>query len=418
MKALDLEEQYYAQQFSNNNYELVIRFPDPEISDSIVKGFSSAIKTVSFPQRIEARECTISINETCNVEKVIREIKKVKFGTGRLSVRRKLTNDLKLGQTNPEEIDPFTIYFGNLPNTKIPKLKQILQSNDVNIKIGQNKRKPKSFAVAEFKTFEEAVRGFKKCTEKFPPSQFITIKFKRNKLNSTPIAPQDNPDNEQETPVFPIEQILTSPIENSIEDKSKSIERNSRKRSQQRKKKNSSSDSNGVKNSLNEIVESTDAVNNSIQQEVPNQQTELIKTSKKSSMVSLNNQQMVSDSLEYDPNKEIKIEPDTGKYLGFRKTVYDDDDMDGDTDCSNSTYRCSNSLGSERAERRLSQSSDESVLAITDTDDDESNPPTMKKPKLLVLPMVLHGSLREVKDEKKDASTDDDIGDIGDFDFL
>jgi hypothetical protein len=119
-----------------------------------------------------------------------------------------------------------------------------------------------------------------------------------------------------------------------------------------------------------------------------------------------------NQSDQFDPNIKIKEEPDSN-YLGFRRD-YQDDGMDGDTDCSESTYKCrSNSVDSDGIRKR--RSSDDSVLAISDSDDEHVQ--KMKKPKLLVLPMELHGSLREVKDEEKQSS-DDEIGDIGDLDFI
>lgn len=286
----------------------------------------------------------------------MKEIGKVRFGNGRLKVRRKLSKEQKLRECNPEDVDPFTIYFGNLPFSKIPKLKNIFSMSDVELTFGSNKRKPKSFAFAKFKTFEDAVRGFRKCTERFPPDKFVIIRFKRNKKTSV---------------VDANEQILSSTVI------SNSNEQNSN-------------------DSINEWSDNQEEEANLEQIQEKAENTEEI----------------------YDPNKEIKIEPELkNTFLGFNKNTFDDDDLDGDTDCSGSTYRCSNSIGSDR---RRSHSSDISVLAISDTDDGETNPPIMKKPKLLVLPKILHGAMREIKNEKNDEDDDDDddIGNLGDLDFI
>lgn len=397
LKAIDLEEQYYALQQFSTNIELLIKFPDPEINEDVVKSFSNKIDEVLFSTPMCPRECIVKLKDNANIEKAIKEISKVRFGGGRLNARRKLTNEQKIRENNVEEVDPFTIFFGNLPNSKISKLKLILQAKDVEIQIGQNKRKPKSYAFAKFKSFEDAVHGFKKCTEKFSPSQFINIRFKRSKVKQTDedLPPeQSSSHNKADTPVFPIEQISSEePVEAVVND--------ARRRSEKKSSNDIEPQVNFKRNSRIEF--STEQENNDL--------AIVCESEKKSAKASTCNKS--SNEELFDPNKKIKQETGIEKYLGFQRNLYDDEEMDGDTDCSGSTYRCSNSSG--RLEKKRSHSSNDSVLSLTETDD-ETTPPTMKKPKLLVLPIQYHGSMRDVKDEKNESS-DDDIGDIGDLDF-
>lgn len=383
-----MEEQYYAKY---NAKELIIKFPDPVLSEKIVKGFSNSITSVTFPFPIVPRECIVKLSDDTNVEKAIKEINRVRFGGGKLQAKKKLSDEQKL-KIAPEEIDPLTIYYGNIPHSKIFELKSILKNVDV--QVGQNKRKPKSYAFATFRTFEEAVQGFNKSTKKFPPSQFITIRFKRNKTTK-----QTDDSSSQESPsvisTAPIEQ---QPTASSTPNLNNENDKRPSKRKYQKKIQNKEKDE--TVNSSNEIVNG-----NVTSSKITNH-----------GETSQNINEDKSQPEQLDPNIKIKEEPIVdSKYLGFRRVPFQDD-MDGDTDCSESTYRCrSNSLDSQGV-RKHREASDDSVLAISDSDD-EPHEPKMKKPKLLVLPMELHGSLREVKDEENE-STDDEIDDIGDLDFI
>lgn len=421
-----MEENYYALQQFSTNFELIIKFPDPEIHEDLVRSFSSKIDEVHFPTLMAPRECVVKLKENANIEKTIKEISKIRFGAGKLNVKRKLTNEQKLKDSNVEEVDPFTIFFGNIPNSKISKLKMILQAKDVDIQIGQNKRKPKSYAFAKFKSFEDAAHGFKKCTEKFAPSQFITIRFKRKvKQTDDDLPPQflqNSTHNKTDLPVvFPIEQIPSEPVEtefNYANNRSSDNTLRSGETHEERVDKPQSHKLNSPAVLSNEQEESNLTISTveQVSNSNDNRETKSRKYYSITTRQASHNKQSVEEE-GFDPNKEIKLEPGTEKYLGFQKNLYDDEDMDGDTDCSGSTYRCSNSIDSERtAKRRRSHSSNDSVLALTDTDDETGPPSSMKKPKLLVLPMILHGSMRDVKDEKNESS-DDEIGDIGDLDL-
>lgn len=343
-----------------------------------------------FPFPIVPRECIVKLSEDTNIEKAIKEINKIRFGAGRLQAKKNLSEEQRLNIA-PEEIDPFTLYFGNLPHSKISELKIILKN--AQMQFGQNKRKPKSYAFATFNNFEDAVLGFNKCTKKFPPSNFITIRFKRKKTKE---VDENSQDSIRAASPAPIEQNVTA---SSTPKNSENVNENSNRRQSKRK---------------------TQKKDKIIENETVEQSQEQNETSVNGDTTTLNsatngdksqNTQNDTRSEQYDPNIKIKEEPDL--YLGFRRVPYTND-LDGDTDCSESTFKSrSNSVDSNGIRKR--RTSDDSVLAISDSDDELQ--PKMKKPKLLVLPMELHGSLREVKDEDKD-STDDEIDDIQDMDFI
>lgn len=55
------------------------------------------------------------MSENVDVDNAIKELEKVKFGGGNLKVERKSLRDED--NPMPEEIDPYTLYIGNLPES-------------------------------------------------------------------------------------------------------------------------------------------------------------------------------------------------------------------------------------------------------------------------------------------------------------
>ncbi|KAG8337460.1 hypothetical protein J6590_022495 [Homalodisca vitripennis] len=102
-KALALENEC---QKNSTEQSLVIRFPDPELSKDIVKKFHPLIDSVHFQAPSGARFCFAQLVDGANVDKVISDLEKIKFGVGKLKAERKLTKTEE--PVTPEAIDPYT----------------------------------------------------------------------------------------------------------------------------------------------------------------------------------------------------------------------------------------------------------------------------------------------------------------------
>lgn len=94
---------------------LIIKFPDPDLNKDIVRLFHSGIQNIHFQSPSGPRYCFIQMAENVNIDDAIKELEKIQFGIGHLKVERKSLRDED--NPMPEEIDPYTLYIGNLPET-------------------------------------------------------------------------------------------------------------------------------------------------------------------------------------------------------------------------------------------------------------------------------------------------------------
>lgn len=112
---------------------------------------------------------------------MIQELNKVKFGSGYLSAEYK--KDREEDQViRPEDIDPFTLYVGNLAQdvtkedmvTAFPRCKRI--------DIGYAKKmKYTRYAFVTFRTIDDAVAAFKKTRATEMHSKSLIVRFRRLK---------------------------------------------------------------------------------------------------------------------------------------------------------------------------------------------------------------------------------------------
>lgn len=94
---------------------LIIKFPDPDLNKDIVREFHPGIKNIHFQSPSGPRYCFIQMAENVNIDDAIKELEKIPFGVGNLKVERKSLRDED--NPMPEEIDPYTLYVGNLPES-------------------------------------------------------------------------------------------------------------------------------------------------------------------------------------------------------------------------------------------------------------------------------------------------------------
>ena len=109
-KALMIENEYNKPLKAQS---LIIKFPDPEINKEIVRDFHSGIQSIHFQSPSGSRYCFVQMADNVDVDQAIEELQKIQFGTGFLKVERKSLRDED--NPTPIEIDPYTLYVGNLP---------------------------------------------------------------------------------------------------------------------------------------------------------------------------------------------------------------------------------------------------------------------------------------------------------------
>lgn len=90
--AIEFEEQFYT-----ISDELLIKFPDQLIDEFIVKNYSTSISEVNLNLApVSQRFCTVKLKSCNDIEAAIKEISKIRFGTGKLFVQKFIQPDKKL----------------------------------------------------------------------------------------------------------------------------------------------------------------------------------------------------------------------------------------------------------------------------------------------------------------------------------
>lgn len=172
-------------QRSANAKSIVIRFPDPELSKEIVQGFNKQIDNVHFQGPCGVRYCFVTLKDDADVEKVMEDINKVKFGTGHLTAERKAQKPEE--NSGYENIDPFTLYVGNLAlNISVVEVKEKFPTA-TRIDVGHAKRmKNTRYAFVKFSTAEAALEAYKASVNTIMASRSIIVRFRRHKATFGP----------------------------------------------------------------------------------------------------------------------------------------------------------------------------------------------------------------------------------------
>lgn len=97
-----------------------------------------------------------------NSEEVLERLKKTKFGEGYLSVefKKDREDDMNIG---PEDIDPFTLYVGNLAQDVVKEDIVKIYPKHKRVDIGfAKKMKYTRYAFVSFKNTDDSIEAFKK----------------------------------------------------------------------------------------------------------------------------------------------------------------------------------------------------------------------------------------------------------------
>lgn len=113
-RALMIENEYNMKN-KVNAQSLIIKFPDPDLNKDIVKLFHPGIRNIHFQNPSGPRYCFIQMAKNVNIDEAMKELEKIKFGTGYLKVEKKAVRNEDVRNTKPEDINPYNLYIGNLP---------------------------------------------------------------------------------------------------------------------------------------------------------------------------------------------------------------------------------------------------------------------------------------------------------------
>lgn len=84
----------------------------------------------------------------------------------------------------PDEIDPYTLYIGNLPPTITIQAMRKMFPGNIRIDIGfAQKMKYTRYAFIKYKTVDEAIDSFKKSINMAFSSRSVVVRFRRYRGN-------------------------------------------------------------------------------------------------------------------------------------------------------------------------------------------------------------------------------------------
>ncbi|XP_053689305.1 uncharacterized protein LOC128738297 [Sabethes cyaneus] len=169
---------------------LILRFPDPELNKDIVQSYSSSIENVVFHRPSTPRYCMVHLKPDADVERVIQQLSKISFGTGKITVERKTKYGQRKPTVKPNDIDPLTLFIGNLPNAvTVYTVKQMFPTAR-RIDIGHAQRlKHTRYAFIRFHSVNEAIAAFESNVNKVIDGKNIIIRFRR--CNAPIALPED-----------------------------------------------------------------------------------------------------------------------------------------------------------------------------------------------------------------------------------
>ncbi|XP_018577514.1 uncharacterized protein LOC108915852 [Anoplophora glabripennis] len=179
-RALMVEKEYNKRHRSQS---LIIKFPDLELNRDIVSKFHSSIDNVHFQQPSTPRFCFVTLKESADPEVVIKELNKITFGHGYLTAEFKKDREDEIN-IGPEDIDPLTLYVGNLAQevTKDDMVNTYPKQKRIDIGYAK-KMKYTRYAFVSFKNVDDSIEAFQKTHATQMYSKSLIVRFRR--LNGT-----------------------------------------------------------------------------------------------------------------------------------------------------------------------------------------------------------------------------------------
>ncbi|XP_025424986.1 uncharacterized protein LOC112693929 isoform X1 [Sipha flava] len=202
-----------------NNQQIMIRFPDHEITRQIVQNFHTDIKSVHFHTPCNPRYCYVQVQPTANIEDVAKELNKTVFQHENLRVEIKESQFEE--KAFPECIDPYTLYLGNLPTNITSNAVKDEFPKATRVDIGfAKKMKYTRYAFIKFSNAEDAIQAYKEKYNLVIDSRSVVLRFRRGKGNVNPPGQVDKLPNEMNE--FDVQslrkKIKREPIEENAEE--------------------------------------------------------------------------------------------------------------------------------------------------------------------------------------------------------
>lgn len=131
---------------------------------------------------ITCRHCFVSLKPGSDINKIESVLSEIPFGCGKLIVKRH-TIEEKIS-ASPEEIDPYTLYIGNLPtNITVHSVKEKFPTAQ-RIDIGYAQRlRYTRYAFIRYNNIEDSMEAFRKTFSLEIDSRTLIVRFRRQKGN-------------------------------------------------------------------------------------------------------------------------------------------------------------------------------------------------------------------------------------------
>ncbi|XP_017024576.1 protein painting of fourth isoform X2 [Drosophila kikkawai] len=187
MKALAVERELTIKPGQNTaSVVLIVRFPDPEITVSMLTDVSKEIRDVVMPYSVAPRYCLVYLKSGANVEATIADINKVRFGTGFLQAEHKHFSD----EEQADFIDPCSLYVSNIPFNMTTSAIKACFVHALRVDIGVLKREKRArYAFVRYASPEAAITAFRDLVSCPLNGRTLTVRFRRlRKRSGMPIV--------------------------------------------------------------------------------------------------------------------------------------------------------------------------------------------------------------------------------------
>lgn len=128
-----------------------------------------------------SRYCFVQLRPDADIEKVKAEISSTPFGTGFIQCERK--NPREDEEDLPiEELDPYTLYIGNLPTNISVAAVKLKFPTAHRIDIGYAQRmKNTRYAFVRYEAIDDAIKAYRETYNVIIESRTIIVRFRRQK---------------------------------------------------------------------------------------------------------------------------------------------------------------------------------------------------------------------------------------------
>ncbi|KAH8253352.1 hypothetical protein KR032_005030 [Drosophila birchii] len=182
MKALALERELTVKPGqSAASVVLIVRFPDPEITPSLLTDISKDIRDVVMPHSVAPRYSLVYLKSGADVEATIADINKIRFGTGFLQAEHKHFSD----EEQADFIDPCSLYVSNIPFNMTTSAIKACFINALRVDIGVLKREKRArYAFVRYASPEATTVAFKELVSCPLNGRTLTVRFRRLRKRS------------------------------------------------------------------------------------------------------------------------------------------------------------------------------------------------------------------------------------------